>query len=92
MSYQKVVPLLKNELDWKSICFEIAATNPGVFYEGYIAATKLDGEELDHRLIDCLGRTRNNKIKAVKLHRELTGSTLNDALEYVNHLIESLNL
>lgn len=91
-SYQKAILLLQDELDWKSICFQVAANYPDVFCEAYYTATKLDDEELDRRLIDCLGGSRCNKIKTLKLHRELTGSTLKEAMDYVTNLIESLNL
>lgn len=90
--YQRAILLLQEELDWKSICFQVAANHPEVFCEAYYTATKLEDEELDRRLIDCLGGTRNNKIKTLKLHRELTGSTLKEAMDYVNRIIESLNL
>lgn len=91
-SYQKTILLLQEDLDWKSICFQVAANHPEVFCEAYHAATKLEDEELDRRLIDCLSGSRSNKIRTLKLHRELTGSTLKEAMDYVNNLIESLNL
>jgi ribosomal protein L7/L12 len=91
-AYQKTILLLQEELDWKSICFQVASNYPDVFCEAYHAVNKLEDIELDRRLIDCLAGTRGNKIKTLKMHRELTGSTLKEAMDYVNQLIESLNL
>jgi ribosomal protein L7/L12 len=91
-AYHKTILLLQDNLDWKSICFQVAANYPEVFCEAYHNVNKLEEIELDRRLIDCLGGTRTNKIKTVKLHRELTGSTLQEAMDYVTNLIQSLNL
>lgn len=91
-SYHKAILLLQEEQDWKSICFHVAANYPDVFCEAHYYANHPNELELNNRIIDVLNCDRRNKIKAVKMYREITGSELNDAMDYVTRLIESLNL
>ena len=89
MSYNKVIPLLNELLDWKSICFQVAAEHPEVFLEAY-QASYLD--QVQNDVIQVLNGTAANKIKAMKVYRETTGVTLPEAKDYVESIIKELNL
>ncbi len=89
MSYNKVIPLLNEPLDWKSICFQVAAEHPEVFLEAYQACHP---DQVRNDVIEALNETAANKIKAMKVYRNETGNTLGEAKDYVESIIKQLNL
>jgi ribosomal protein L7/L12 len=89
MSYNKVIPLLKEALDWKSICFQVAAEHPDVFLEAYTASYP---DQVRNDVVKSLNGTAANKIKAMKVYREATGTGLQEAKDYVESIIKELNL
>ena len=89
MSYNKVIPFLKEPLDWKSICFQVAAEHPEVFLEAYQASYP---DQVRNDVVQALDGTAANKIKAMKVYRDATGATLPEAKDYVESIIKELNL
>lgn len=89
MSYNKVIPLLKESLDWKSICFQIAAEHPDVFLEAF---TSCNTDLVRNSVIQTLKGDRMYKISAIKTCRELTNMDLKQAKEYVESIIEELGI
>lgn len=73
--------LEKNDLDWRKICFEIAASNPIAFIDAVNGTN-----ELRQMVIDC--DNKSGKIAAIKFYREMTQSTLGEAKEYVEKVCE----
>lgn len=77
--YAEAIQLLSNNLDFKSIVIEIAATNPSVFVKAY---KSLSWEKQLKQSID----TGITKIEAIKLCRTLNGMSLIDAKDTVERI------
>lgn len=87
--YEKIIPLLQHEMDWKTMCFQLAAHHPFIFQSIY---NDVHCGGVRNKVIGTLNGDRANKIRAIKVYRELTNTTLKDGLDYVNDLINELNL
>ena len=61
-----------------AIAVEVAATNPSVFLRGHKATKRSEAiQTLEERMAELIAA--GESIKAIKLHREITGSTLGDS-------------
>jgi ribosomal protein L7/L12 len=68
-----------------AIAVEVAKTNPSIFLRGHEATRRLDEiQDLEERMADLIAN--GEPIKAIKLHREMTGSTLADSKAVVDRL------
>lgn len=102
-TYRKIIPLLQESLDWKAICFQVAALHPEAFHEAYCATGQVEvhgyvptyGSKARQVVVDALNGSKANKIRAIKAHRELTGADLltskNFVEEVINDLIDNLD-
>ena len=80
--YSVAIEILEqNDLDWRKICFSIAASHPIVFVDAVNGT-----DTLRKAIIDC--DNKNGKIAAIKLYRDRTRSTLGEAKEYVEQVCE----
>lgn len=89
--YSKAINLVyySNKERLAAIAVEVARTNPSVFVRGYEATKRLDQmQNLEERMADLI--TSGEPIKALKLHREMTGSTLAEAKRIVDNLRDQL--
>jgi ribosomal protein L7/L12 len=89
MSYNKVISLLKNELDWKSICFEVAAEHPEIFLEAYEASHP---DKVRAVVIQALENNPCRKIHAIKECRSVSCMDLKTAKEYVEKIMKELGI
>lgn len=89
MPYNKVIPLLKEALDWKSICFQVAAEHPEVFLEAYNASYP---DRVRNATIRALDGDKGRKIAAIKVCREVSNMDLNTAKEYVEKIMDELGI
>ena len=85
-----VALLLDPTLDLRATAIRIAQEQPSVFIRLAITATT-DTDEKMRRVCDFLRADPKNKyIEAIKLHRELFGSTLADAVNAIRPIRDKM--
>jgi hypothetical protein len=84
--------MVDDELDYKQIVFEMVSYNLSLLYDVLFDILIDDiypKSKLEQLIIDEFGDTlRDNKIKAIKLHRDKTNSSLKEAKDYIEGLID----
>ena len=83
-TYAMAIDVLKCELDWRSLVFEIAKANPHALVQ---AATELGWQPPQNWQDECRSLLQEGqKIEAIKLYRSRTGTTLKLALDAINRM------
>lgn len=73
--YAEAIEVISQEQDWRAMIVEIAKTNPSVIANCSVVTS------VTRKIQVCYDN--KGKIDAIKLHRQLTGSSLKDAKEAV---------
>lgn len=95
--YAKVINYLQQNLDWRSLCFELASGNPKAFCDAVdkILASRstLDDSsiKIGLEITKTLDGLVANKIKAIKRYRELTSCGTGEAKDEVENIMASLH-
>lgn len=91
--YAKAINYLQQDLDWRSLCFELASSYPKAFCDAVekTSSPPLTPTALNTEISKVLDGSVGNKIKAIKLYRELTGCGLGEAKYEVEEIMKSLS-
>lgn len=91
--YAKAINYLQQDLDWRSLCFELASGYPKAFCDAVdkVSSPPLTPAALNMEIAKTLDGLMANKIKAIKRYRELTGCGLSDAKDGVEQVMASLS-
>lgn len=81
--YAEVIDILTEDLDWKSVCVEIAKSNPSVLIKATDKVKRDRG--FDKELIRGL-----SKVGAIKLYRSHTGKGLRESKIAIESMKEEL--
>lgn len=87
--YAKAINYLQQDLDWRSLCFELASGYPKAFCDA-VDKVSLTPAALNMEIAKTLDGLMTNKIKAIKRYRELTGCGLHEAKDKVEKVMASL--
>jgi ferritin-like protein len=90
--YAKAISYLQQDLDWRSLCFELASGNPKAFCDAVdkVCSPPLTPASLSMEIAKVLDGLVTNKIKAIKRYRELTSCGLGEAKDEVENIMASL--
>ncbi len=101
-SYQRAIAIISGEHNWKEMCVLFAQKYPGIFVqitESYLAKQSdvLESErsqDKSRRVKNTIERLllRNEKIKAIKYHREEYGTSLKESKETVEEIGQSMTV
>ena len=91
--YAKAINYLQQDLDWRSLCFELASSYPKAFCDAVdkVSSSPLTSAALSMEIAKVLDGLIGNKIKAIKRYRELTGCGLAEAKDEVEEVMKSLS-
>lgn len=91
--YAKAINYLQQDLDWRSLCFELASSYPKAFCDAVekTSSPSLTPTALSMEIVKTLDGLIGNKIKAIKRYRELTGRGLAEAKDEVEKIMKSLS-
>lgn len=91
--YAKAINYLRHDLDWRSLCFELASSHPKAFCDAIekTSSPPLTPAALSKEIVKTLDGLICNKIKAIKRYRGLTGCGLGEAKHGVEEIMESLS-
>jgi len=91
--YTKAINYLQQDLDWRSLCFELASGYPKAFCDAVdkVSSLPLTPTALSMEIAKTLDGLINNKIKAIKRYRELTGCGLAESKDEVEKIMASLS-
>lgn len=91
--YTKAINYLQQDLDWRSLCFELASSYPKAFCDAVdkVSPLPLTPTALSMEIAKTLDGLINNKIKAIKRYRELTGCGLAESKDEVEKIMASLS-
>jgi hypothetical protein len=91
--YAKAINYLQQDLDWRSLCFELASSYPKAFCDAVekTPSPPLTPAALSMEIVKTLDGLIGNKIKAIKRYRELTGCGLAESKDEVEKIMVSLS-
>lgn len=91
--YAKAINYLRQDLEWRNLCFELASSQPKAFCDAVdkVSSLPLIPAALNTEISKVLDGSVGNKIKAIKRYRELTGCGLGEAKYEVEEIMESLS-
>ena len=89
--YARAIEILSGEVDYREICFKVAAKHPKMFIEAAIGDKEKQMLDEHQKNINSVrsayeSGVGNGLIAAVKKHRELYGSSLKDAKDCVEEM------
>lgn len=83
--------IFKQEYDANAVAIQLAMQNPALFVSMVRQPVTNEQEQIRAKIVRCLGSDPiKNYVAAVKLYHDLTGSTLEDAIDYVRLIKESM--
>lgn len=86
--YKQAIKELQNltESDYKSLVYKIAQVSPFILCKA-VKSIREDIDPIKAAIIELRNVKGGNKIDAIKLYRELTGSGLKESKDYVESII-----